>query len=396
MVHITGKSISAVARPFYTYILKIFSRCNLNCTYCYMYNLADRTFERQPWQMSDKTIAQLLYRMREHLDAHSKNSAHIILHGGEPLMGGAPFLSSLFEKIDAAFDRSVYDIRIGVQSNGILFREAIGDLLLERRASVGISLDGPPEINDRSRVDNAGNGSSARVERALTLLTKPPYRKVFAGFLVVIDIESDPLEVYRYLAGFEPPSIDFLLPYDNHKRRPKGKKRFDNTVYADWLLTIFEAWWAERSTIRIREFDTIVRMALGGRSKVESLGLEPVDIVVIESNGDIELVDSLKGTFEGATHLGFNVFEHSMDEVVRHNMVQFRRLGVDALAQECRSCAIVSQCGGGYLPNRYDDNGFSNPSIYCHDLMKLIGVIQARVKSEVAAAATRRQSGQPA
>ena len=109
-----------------------------------------------------------------------------------------------------------------------------------RNASIGISLDGPPEINDRSRVDHAGRGSSARVEKSLELLSIEPYRKSFAGFLVVVDVEADPLDVYRYLASFNPPSIDFLLPYDNHTRRPRGKEQFDNTVYADWLLAIFD------------------------------------------------------------------------------------------------------------------------------------------------------------
>lgn len=338
-----------------------------------MYNLADQTYRRQPWGMSDEIVEATLNKIKAHLDAHDKSTAHLVLHGGEPLLGGAVYLGKLFRAVDACLDPSHYRIRIGIQSNGLLFNEEIGDLLLARGATIGISLDGPPSVNDRRRVDLAGNGSSARVERALARLTLPPYRKAFAGFLVVVDVESDPLSVYRYLAAFNPPAIDFLLPYDNHTRRPAHKEQFDNTVYADWLLTIFEVWWRERSTIRIREFDNIIRLLLGGHSHVESFGLEPVDIVVVETNGDIEVVDSLKGTFEGATHLGYNIRHAEFDNALHHSMVEFRRLGLGSLSQACQACRLVTVCGGGYLPNRYSaENGFRNPSIYCHDLQKLI------------------------
>ncbi len=371
-------------RPLHTFILKLFSRCNLNCTYCYMYNLADQSYLSQPRRMTDAVIETTLRQIKAHLDAHEKKTAHFVLHGGEPLLGGARYLEKLFKAIDAQLDPSIYRIKIGIQSNGILFNQSIGDLLRARNASIGISLDGPPQINDRSRVDHAGRGSSARVEKSLELLSIEPYRKSFAGFLVVVDVEADPLEVYRYLASFNPPSIDFLLPYDNHTRRPRGKEQFDNTVYADWLLAIFDAWWREKSTVRIREFDNIIRMLMGGRSKVESLGLEPVDIIVVETNGDIEMVDSLKGTYEGATHLGFNVADTSFDDVVRHNMVEFRRLGMESLSETCQACSLAGVCGGGYLPNRYNaDNGFRNPSVYCHDLQKLIGTIQGALRNAV-------------
>jgi uncharacterized protein len=349
-----------------------------------MYNLADQSYLDQPRRMTDAVIETTLRQIKVHLDAHEKKTAHFVLHGGEPLLGGARYLEKLFKAIDAQLDPSVYRIKIGIQSNGILFNKSIGDLLRARNASIGISLDGPPQINDRSRVDHAGRGSSARVEKALELLAVEPYRKSFAGFLVVVDVDADPIEVYRYLAGFNPPSIDFLLPYDNHTRRPRGKAQFDNTVYADWLLAIFNAWWREKSTIRIREFDNIIRMLMGGRSKVESLGLEPVDIIVVETNGDIEMVDSLKGTYEGATHLGFNVADTSFDEVARHNMVEFRRLGMESLSDTCQSCSLAGVCGGGYLPNRYNaENGFRNPSVYCHDLQKLIGTIQGALRDAV-------------
>ena len=41
-------------------LLKVVSRCNLNCTYCYMYNGGDETYKKQPKFMSDEVVDALL------------------------------------------------------------------------------------------------------------------------------------------------------------------------------------------------------------------------------------------------------------------------------------------------------------------------------------------------
>jgi len=43
------------------------------------------------------------------------------------------------------------------------------------------------------------------------------------------------------------------------------------------------------------------------KSSLESIGLDAVDLIVIESNGEIEAVDSLKTAYNGAAKLGYNV-----------------------------------------------------------------------------------------
>ena len=380
-----------MTRPFHTFIFKIFSRCNLNCTYCYMYNLADTAYREQPGAMSPETVRKAVSAIRAHLDEHGKTNAQFVLHGGEPLLGRAGYLQSFFGIVDEILSPDRYEIRIGIQSNGTLFTRQIGDVLLNRDAGIGISLDGPPAANDRYRVDHRGRGSAARVERALQVLGRDPYRRIFGGFLVVVDVENDPVETYEYLAGFSPPSISFLLPYDNHDRRPKGKSELAATPYADWLIPIFDRWWSDGSPVRIRELDNLIRLLLGGRSRVESFGLDPVDIIVIETNGDIEAVDSLKGTYHGATRLGFNVGSSSLTEVLEHNLVRLRREGLGALAATCTQCELVRTCGSGYLPNRWSaENGFRNPSVYCSDLTKLIRHIYHVIRTDDARTIGRR------
>ena len=89
------------------------------------------------------------------------------------------------------------ELKLGVQTNGLLFDRAIGDLFLEKNVNIGVSLDGPPTINDRFRVDKKGAGTTAELERRLALLVGE-YSSLFRGFLSVIHLDADPVDVLDY------------------------------------------------------------------------------------------------------------------------------------------------------------------------------------------------------
>jgi len=328
---------------------------------------------------------QTALRIREHCESHDKHDAHITFHGGEPLLGGVQHLEMLSSVIAETFADSGINVGISMQSNGLLFTPEIGDLMLARRISMGISLDGPPEVNDLYRVDHQGKPTSTRLEERLSLLTSPRYRRIFNGFLCVINIATDPLMVAKYLLSYNPRGIDFLLPLNNYDRRPPGKESMiDTTPYGDWLIKIFDYWLNQKNETQIGIFISIIRQIFGLQSLRESLGLAPVDLIVVETNGDIEAVDSLKSTFHGATRLGYNVFENDFNTVAADFAVRNRQSGAETLCQKCKDCPVVNICGGGYLPHRYSvERGFDNPSIYSADLEKLIRHIHAVVFNQL-------------
>ncbi|WP_317616628.1 FxsB family cyclophane-forming radical SAM/SPASM peptide maturase [Nostoc sp. 'Peltigera membranacea cyanobiont' 232] len=371
--------------PFNIFLWKISSRCNLNCKYCYVYNSVDSLWREQPRFMSEPVVRQTARRMREHCEAHNVPNVSLNFHGGEPLLGGVKYLKEIVAIIDETFAGSGIQLDLGLQSNGLLFTPEIGDFFLERDLSIGISLDGPPEVNDINRVDHRGQPTSAKLEEKLALLTSAPYELIFGGFLSVINTTVDPIAVIEYLLSFNTANIDFLLPLNNHDRRPPAKEiDADATPYADWLIQIFDYWFYRHTNTRIRIFDSIIRLLCGHSSLVEAIGLDPVALIVIETNGSLEAVDTLKTTFEGATKLEYNVGEHDFDTVAKDMAVRSRQLGADALCQKCKECPVVDICGGGYLPHRYSsERGFDNPSVYCADIAKLIRHIHAAVAGEL-------------
>ena len=59
-------------------VIKVASRCNLNCTYCYMYNMGDLSFKGQPKFMSDATVNALLKKVKQHTDLHNLKYFHFV------------------------------------------------------------------------------------------------------------------------------------------------------------------------------------------------------------------------------------------------------------------------------------------------------------------------------
>ncbi|BCJ53504.1 hypothetical protein Asp14428_49790 [Actinoplanes sp. NBRC 14428] len=49
----------------------------------------------------------------------------------------------------------------------------------------------------------------------------------------------------------------------------------------------------------IRLFEELISLILGGTSRSDQVGLSPVAVAVIESDGAIEQVDSLKSAYPG-------------------------------------------------------------------------------------------------
>ncbi|MBO3746797.1 FxsB family radical SAM/SPASM domain protein [Streptosporangiaceae bacterium NEAU-GS5] len=366
--------------PFTQFILKIHSRCDLACTYCYVYEMADQSWRSRPKRMSLETVKAASARITEHVLAHDLRHVQVILHGGEPLLAGARHIAEIVDRMRTDVPVSV---EILVQTNATLLDEEFLRALDECDVGVGVSLDGAEPDNDRARRTKDGRGSYRKVAAALERLGSPEWRRLFRGILCAVDLRNDPLETFAALRRFDPPAIDFLLPHGNWTNPPPGRTEGSPaTPYADWLLTVFDNWTGEP---RIRLFDEIIRLVVGGRSRTEQVGLSPAAMVVIETDGSIEQSDILKSAYDGAAWTGLHVDRDPFDRLLLHPMTAARQIGAAALAPECVNCPIGQTCGGGMFAHRFrSGSGFLNPSVYCPDLLRLIGhigdVVRAALK----------------
>jgi len=367
--------------PFRDVVLKVHQRCNLACDYCYVYEMADQSWRSRPTVMDEPMWQAAARRMAEHARAHDLDTMRLVLHGGEPLMAGAERLDRLVGDFRRAFDgRTRLDVQM--QTNGVLLDERMLGVLRAHRVGIGVSLDGTAADHDRRRSYANGRGSHTAVDRALRLLTEGPDRASFAGLLCTIDPTTDPIACYEALIAYRPPALDLLLPHANWSHPPVGS---GPTPYANWLIAVFDRWYsAPRQEVAIRLFEDLLALVLGGTGRSEQAGLSPVAVVVVETDGAIEQVDSLKSAYEGACATGLNVLTDPLDSALSHPGVVARQIGLKALCDTCLRCTVRDVCGGGHYAHRYRAaEGFRNPSVYCADMVKLVSHIRTRVLADL-------------
>lgn len=384
------------AYPFRQYVVKIHSRCNLACDYCYVYELADQGWQQQPPRMSPRTVRASVARIAEHVRAHDLPAIRVALHGGEPLLAGAAFIEDFAERLrDALPPGTAADLT--VQTNGTRLDQTMLAALLRSGVRIGVSVDGNRAAAGRHRRYPSGRSSYDAVEAGLALLRSQPYRPAYAGLLCTISLENDPVETYESLLRHAPPLINFLLPHGTWSHPPPQRRPDAATPYADWLLEIFRRWTAPpRPETSILLFEGIIAGCLGEPSGTEMLGLAPADTIVIDTDGAIRQIDTLAAAYDNAADTGLNVAEHALDDALDHPTTVARQLGLAALSPACLDCRVRDVCGGGYYPHRYRaEDGFRNPSVYCRDLLRLITVIRAYVAAEVARLSTAPSARYP-
>jgi uncharacterized protein len=378
-----------VSRPFRQFIVKLHSRCNLACDYCYVYNGVDQRWRDRPVVMSDAVAEQFVHRVAEHVARHALTEIEVVLHGGEPLLAGPDAVRRLLTGLRAAVPATV---RAAVQTNATLLDADFLELFRELDVRIGVSLDGDAIANERHRVRRNGDGAYPDIRAGLLRLTDKPFRSLFAGLLCTVDLRNDPVDTYEALLEFTPPRVDFLLPHGNWTSWPPDLPTgTGESPYGAWLVAVFDRWYsAPRRETGVRMFEEIVNVLLGGHSAVEGVGLAPASMVLVETDGLIETADYLTATFSGAGATGLHIARDSFDEVLHIPDVRARQVGVDGLCATCRDCELREACGGGLRAHRYraDTDGagaFDNPSVYCTDLYRLINHIRSRLSTDLAA-----------
>lgn len=364
------------AVPFRQFIVKVHSRCNLSCSYCYVYEMADQAWRGLPKRMSPAVARKTVERIAEHAATHGLASVDVVLHGGEPLLAGEEWLAALVGSLRSQVPAPVH---VAVQTNGTLLDRPMLTMLKSLGISVGVSLDGDAEATGRHRRYANGRSSFDAVAEGLDLLRSPEFRDCYSGILCTIDVLNDPVRTYEALLKFAPPALDLLLPHANWSSARAA------TGYANWLISVFECWYnAPRQETRVRLFSELIQLVLGNPGGLEGLGLLPSTLIAVDTDGSVKQLDSLSSAYPGAADTGLNVLSDSFDGALDHPTTVARQIGAEALSPQCRACEVMEICGGGLYPHRFKEGtGFRHPSVYCQDLLQLITHVRDRVVADL-------------
>src|SRR5438045_2169871 len=146
-------------------VIKLAALCNLNCSYCYVYNHEDQSYLQRPRFISDETYDRALHAVRRYCERRAGHRMGITFHGGEPTLVGPRRFDELARRAKSIVGDHLK--RLSIQTNALLIDDEWIDVLTRHGVNVGISLDGPADVHDLTRVDHAGKGSHRGTLRGL-------------------------------------------------------------------------------------------------------------------------------------------------------------------------------------------------------------------------------------
>jgi len=364
-----------------TVVVKVVSRCNLACKYCYVYEHADQSWRAQPRYMSPSVVRQLAYRLAEYGTRNGRLPVTVVLHGGEPMLYGPARLRALLAEVARSMSEVDASVFFAMQTNATATSPAVLDVLAEYKVSIGVSVDATRESHDRMRVTALGRPTSDRVRRGVDSIRAHAGLEGIASTLSVIDPTVDAVDALAHLSEFGAPLADFLLPDWNHDTYPGAM--LPRGSVGEWLCSLFDAWINSDSSVQIRIFHVLMRLLLGGKLGMDFLGAKSFGTVVVETDGSYHVHDALKTAYEGASATGLTLETSSIADVCGLPLMRAMTDKASGASSKCLSCPYFQVCGGGHLVHRYSEElGFDRESVYCQDMIRLIGHIYTFLQSQ--------------
>lgn len=313
-----------------SFTINIAQVCNLKCAYCAAGG--DGTYGSK---VKEIDLAKLYEQLRMLLhDIPNGGSFVITFLGGEPLIHPEAITAiGRFARLQVV-GRDIR-LRFDIVTNGTLVTPDIAELLATLRANVTVSIDGPPEVNDRNRPTRGGLGSTARTLKGLEHLMNVRDRlgSLNAG-AVFGKHHLGVVETYRFLQPFDFDSIkiDFAADKDDGEA---------SRAYADAVghladLAFREG--GERELRRIGLFDQYFRI-LDGKTRIHNHCGAGKSLLQVDTAGKFYVCQWFVN--DKAEEVGHDLFlDHERLKEYEDPLIE---------TNGCGSCWAKHLCGGGCM-----------------------------------------------
>lgn len=349
--------------------------CNLDCAYCfYLDREADPYKDLPARRMSMETLDRLV----DSYLFYSYPNSTFAFQGGEPTLAGLDFFESLV-RLQQHYGRNGQAVSNALQTNGVLLDQNWCQLFREYNWLVGISIDGPEEVNDLYRFNRAGHGTWKRVMQSIELMQA---EKVEFNVLCVVSQSNvhRAREVYQFYRKTGIGHMQFIPLAEFNADGSPMPFTVSAEEYGRFMCEMFDLWWPERRKVRIRFFDNLAE-ALAGQKPGTCTMHETCDsYVVVEYNGDVYPCDFF---VESAWKLG-NVTMDSWSEISRR-VRRYTFASKKTVAHpECQVCEYQSICHGGCPKTRHGRKGsFEDLDYFCQAYKMMFAKAVGPLRKEV-------------
>lgn len=303
--------------------------CNLRCTYCAAGG--DGTYGAPIAKLEvSRALPQLEWLLSK---LPAGESFQINFLGGEPLLY-PDIIEVIAQSALEMASSSQINIRFSVVTNGVrLTDDKIIELLVKFRFAVTVSVDGPPEIQDRFRPQKGGKSSSRDLEAGLRKLQRSKHFLTSIGLTAVFhDKYFDVLKTYRYFRQW---NFDFYeLNYSHTDFDVQGSKEYVNGLAE--VAALCDATGGEAELRKIRSFDNLF-ISLDQQTKQFNYCGAGKSILSMDAKGslfacpwDINENERQLGATQGLVEQNLQAYEIAQVE-----------------KPQCQKCWARYLCGGG-------------------------------------------------
>jgi uncharacterized protein len=350
-------------------VYKVAERCNINCTYCYYFNMGEETALMRPALASIDVTGALARWIAQGCDELRIPCAKVTFHGGEPTLIGVKAFGDACRRLRDTIE-PVAAVSLSIQTNGILLDDRWVEAFIEHGVEVGISIDGARAANDRFRLDRRGRSTFGSTEEAIRRLVEAHGSGgPLPSTISVVHPDNDYRSVYRYLRTLGVKEMSFLLP-DRNSDDVEFVSSGAAAQYGSCLSDIFLEWLSEDNLdVRIAFVNDLLAhfrpdIAPG---QVFRRPRKANQIVIARSDGTVAIDD----TFIPALSWYTGTPVYSIEKMTLRTFLANPIFGEieetsNTLPRGCTECRWRRVCRGGDLENRFSTrNGFDNPSVYC-------------------------------
>ncbi len=350
-----------------TVVIKPTRNCNLRCKYC---SVGEPNSSRLRVDEAKIIVDKIVRR-------EPKSRTKFIWHGGEPLLMGIEFYKEIVA-FQADLRAAGYRISNCVQTNGTLINNEWADFFRKHDFGVGLSIDGPKEINDLTRIFGKGIGAFDKIQSGTRVLDA---HGIKYGFLVVIS-QYNATRIDEIIDFMKENKMRFkLVAVSPIGRASEAKDEIMMTgdTFSESQLRLFQRW--------LDEGDDGQRAALW-KYMVPVLTGEPVECIFLEdcqqgfigvdSSGDAYPC----GRFCGGKQFLFgnlltDSFEQVWDSEARLKLVS----RAANPPEQCQGCDYRRICNGGCPLQGLLSGGLDQPDYNCEQYRRIFGTMEQKIKN---------------
>lgn len=337
--------------------LNVTQICNLHCTYCAAGG--DGTYGDPQKKISiEKTLPQIEFYISK---LNPGEEFYISFLGGEPLLYPEA-LAAIGDYAKQVAQSKGASVKFGVTTNGTLITSKTLEVLRQLKAHVAISLDGPPETNDKARPNKSGKGVTNQVIEGLRLLSQAKNDLGQLGISAVFDHNNlAVLLAYNFFTEFDVDWYEFNFTHENGDR--ESSRIFSEQM--EQVAALAYSRGGEKELRKIKLFGAYFKQ-LDNQQRIENFCGAGKTSLVIDAKNKVYTCPWLVTDSQEQVGDGLYLSEKRLDSY-QPALIE---------ANDCQKCWARYVCGGGCMAINKSANGEKNRKdpIFCERTRFLISL----------------------